>query len=275
MNVRKIESSDNPRLRLARKVRDGKEDDLIFVEGDRLAEEAVRSGIPVEYCIIDHSYAGEVRNAQLLDQVASKTSEIFEVNDRSFSTIADAISSQGIIMICKRPRADRQTFERTVASRSTSFPLAVLLYEVNNPSNLGAVIRTAEAAGVAGVIVSNNSADVFSPKGLRGSMGSTFRIPIWAGASFADALNWSARNGYSTIGAAANANRSYLDLDWRVPHLLVMGSEAHGIPEAIERELDENVGIPMDENVESLNLAVAAGIVVFEARRQVTASRKS
>ena len=154
-------------------------------------------------------------------------------------------------------------------------PLVVMLNEVNNPANLGAVIRTAAAASASGVIVSTRSADVFSPKALRGSMGSAFRIPIWANAEPADVIDWAASQGFSTVGAAASAERSYTEHDWTTPNLVVMGSEAHGIPNETGKRLDKKIRISIDETVESLNLAVATGVILFEARRQVDLSRRS
>jgi len=269
MNSQKIESKDNPRLKLARKVRDGLESAFIFVEGVRLAEEAVRSNLAIEFCLFEKGNDAGSRQTDLLDSVWSKTTNIFEVDEALFAAISDTRSPQGIILICKRPKAERTAFEIECKRRTAVLPLTVFLSEVNNPSNLGAVVRAAEAAGVAGIIVSKNSADIFSPKALRGSMGSTFRMPIWAGATNAEAIDWARSNGVSTVGATADAARSYAELDWSIPRMLVLGSEAHGISPDFESMLDERISIPMDPNVESLNLSVAAGIILFEARRQV------
>jgi TrmH family RNA methyltransferase len=269
MNSQKIESKDNPRLKLVRKVRDGLEPALIFVEGIRLAEEAVRSNLAIEFCLFEKGNEAHSRQTDLLDSVWSKTTNIFEVDESLFSAISDTRSPQGIILICKRPNTDLASFQIECEKRSAVLLLTVLLSEVNNPSNLGAVVRAAEAAGVAGIIVSKNSADIFSPKALRGAMGSSFRIPVWAGATNAEAMEWAKSLDISTVGATADADRSYTKLDWSKPRMLVLGSEAHGIPAGVESMLDERISIPMDTNVESLNLAVAAGIILFEARRQV------
>ena len=266
MNSQKIESKDNPRLKLARKIRDGLEPAFIFVEGVRLAEEAVRSNLAIEFCMFERSTEAESRQSELLESIWSKTTNIFEVDESLFFAISDTRSPQGIILICKRPKADWAYFDDERERRSAVLPLTVLLSEVNNPSNLGAVVRAAEAAGV---IVSKNSADIFSPKTLRGSMGSTFRMPIWAGATNMEVIEWARSKGISTAGATAGVARSYTELDWSKPRMLVLGSEAHGIPADVESMLDERISIPMDPNVESLNLAVAAGIILFEARRQV------
>jgi TrmH family RNA methyltransferase len=275
MNIQKIESRDNPRLKLARKIRDGKDHEFVFVEGTRLAEEAVWSDLRIEFCLLDDRYLGDDRRTSLIESIQQKTVDVFELNEQAFSSVSDTTSSQGIILIGRRPKANRESFELAVGKRTSTVPLVLMLNEINNPSNLGAVIRTAEAAGAIGVVISENSADVYSPKALRGSMGSVFRMPIWAHASTADVITWANSNGFSTVGASAAAERSYTDVDWATPHLLVMGSEAHGIPLSMEEGLDQRIRIPMDERIESLNLAVATGIILFEARRQVSRFSKN
>ena len=275
MNIQKIESRDNPRLKLARKIRDGREHEFVFVEGTRLAEEAVWSDLRIEFCLFDSQYLSDERGTALIEAVQQKTVEVFELNEQLLASVSDTISSQGIILICRRPLADRSAFERALEIPTGGMPLVVMLNEVNNPANLGAVIRTAAAASASGVIVSTRSADVFSPKALRGSMGSAFRIPIWANAEPTDVIDWAASQNFSAVGTSASAERSYTDHDWTNPNLLVMGSEAHGIPNEIGERLDKSVRISIDERVESLNLAVATGVILFEARRQVDLSRRS
>lgn len=268
MDPQKIDSRDNPRLKHARKVRDGLERFHIFVEGLRLAEEAVRSGIEISECLIETNFEDRERIASLVEEIQNKTRDVFELSRKSFESIADTKTSQGIVLVCKRPSSDFGTFDRALSSRPGFLPLIIMLTEINNPANLGAVIRTAEAAGARGVIVSTQSADVFSSKALRGSMGSAFRLPIWAGAEISEVVNWALRNRLSLVGAVPKATMNYTEIDWSLPRLLVLGSEAHGISPEIERILNHRITIAMADEVESLNLAVAAGVLMFEARRQ-------
>jgi TrmH family RNA methyltransferase len=151
---------------------------------------------------------------------------------------------------------------------TTSVPIVVFLYETNNPSNLGAVIRTAEAAGAAGVIVSTGSADAFSPKAVRAAMGSSFRLPVWTDVDIGEAIGWAAGNKLQTIATTPAATTAHTDVDWTLPSMLLLGSEAHGLPESELRLVDDRIVIEMDKSVESLNLAVACGVILFEARRQ-------
>ena len=256
MKIEQITSRDNRRLAEARKVRDGKVADKMFVEGTRLVREALRSDIAIEECFFsDDFHDDELRNAF--------HGPVFELPAKLFRSIADTDNSQGVIVIAKRPNAS--SLRPSVASL---LPVVIYLHEINNPANLGAVIRTAEAAGAGGVIISNNSADVFSPKALRAAMGSSFRMPIWENAGLEDILRWAKENGYITTAADVSAGTTYTSVDWEKPRLLVCGSEAHGLTTAQLDRVNEKISIPMRHGVESLNLAVSAGVILFEAKRQ-------
>lgn len=270
MSVNKIESRDNPRLKHARKVRDGRVTEQIYVEGVRLAEEAVRSGLQIEECLYASSFGAAEREQELLSTVSRRCNDLFELSNRLFPSIADTKTTQGIILLCKRPAADRESFDRKIHLAGESLPLVVMLTEVNNPSNLGAVIRTAEAAGASGLIVSKNSADAFSPKALRAAMGSAFRLPVWEEAETDAVFRWARAKDLHIIAASGRGDTDYTEVDWTQRSLIVFGSEAHGLSAELVEETATKIRIPMESLVESLNLAVSVGVVLFEARRQNT-----
>lgn len=258
----KISSRDNRRLVRVRSIRDGKEAAELFVEGRRLVAEALRSQLDIEECFVVERFA----DRQLLEAVALRTGLIAELPAKIFGTIADTNQPQGIIVVAKRPSGSQTEIESRL--KSARLPLTVFLKEVNNPSNLGAILRTVEAADAAGVIVSTNSADVFSPKALRAAMGASFRIPIWQYARFDEVLHWAKIKNLTTTAADISGSRSYTQVDWNQPRLLIFGSEARGLDKSELELLGETIRIPMENNVESLNLAVSAGIILFEAKRQ-------
>ena len=258
----KILSRDNPRLKNARRIRDGKIHDRIFIEGARLVAEALSSRIAIDQAFVSAEDGSEF--ADLLTDAG--VTRIYELSDPVFQSIADTVTSQGVVVIAERSGGNESAIE--VRLSSATVPLVVFLTRINNPSNLGAVIRTAEAAGVAGVIVSTESADAFSPKALRSSMGSAFRLPIWQGVSFENALAWARANGLRTVAADVDADKSHVDFDWTARRMLVLGSEAHGLSNDERRRVDDVIKIQMEREVESLNLAVATGVILFEARRQ-------
>jgi len=260
--MQKITSPDNHRLVEARKIRDSKLPNKIFIEGQRLAAEALASGLEITSCFVNE----EFRNKDLLKAVGRKAN-IVELPANIFDSIADTQSPQGIILIAERPRCTLATIEsRFVGPRP---PMVIYFSEINNPSNLGAVLRTAEAAGVAGVITSHRSADIYSTKALRAAMGAAFRLPVVESVFFDDVLKWAGDQDLMTTATAATADRSYTELDWRMPRLLIFGSEAHGLSNDQLEAVTERIRIPLENDVESLNLAVAAGILLFEAKRQI------
>lgn len=246
-----IRSRDNSRLKLVRAVRDGRESEFIFIEGTRLVHEAIKSGVNLEQVFV----AEGVDPAAKIPSLADWTF----VERRLFDSVSDTENSQGIIAIARRP----PTYIERVRDG-----LVVLLHRVNNPSNLGAVVRTAEAAGCAGLITTRGSADAFSPKALRSSMGSAFRLPIIEKWTFDDAIAWARSRGMVTTAADISGSAKYTDAEWTVPKLVVFGSEAHGLDERELAMIDEKIIIPMENEVESLNLAVSSGVVLFEAKRQ-------
>lgn len=256
----KITSRDNPKLKSARRVRDGFVEDLIFIEGARLAEEALRSNVKIADAFFTEAFAETERGRTILRQI--QRDKLTEIPAKILDSLADTKNSQGLILIGEKPATGKDAIKL-----NETFPLVVLLHEANNPSNLGAILRTCEAVNVAGVIVTKNSTDVFSPKSLRGAMGAAFRLPLWTNADFYEVLGWANQRNLVSICADVNAKTSYAEIDWRKPRLLVFGSEAHGLSAEERNAIDESLIVPMANGVESLNLAVACGVVLFEASK--------
>src|SRR5262249_13308918 len=145
--------------------------------------------------------------------------------------------------------------------------LLVILHQINNPVNVGAILRTAEAAGVEGVIATKNTSDPFSPKSLRGAMGSAFRLPIWTEPTYDEMIAWCRKRGIETVCADAEATLSYTAVAWTQATALILGPESTGLTDAETKSASRVVSIPMHGAVESLNVSVAAGILLFEASR--------
>jgi TrmH family RNA methyltransferase len=263
----KITSRDNQKIKFARMVRDGRERDFVFVEGARLAEEVLKADLPVQEVFFTESFAESERGQFFLNAVEAKSESAAEVSEKVFDSIADTKTSQGIIVICEKPLTGESVVSANLLKRNLQFPLIVLLHEINNPNNLGAILRTAEAVDVSGVILTKNSADVFSPKAIRGAMGASLRLPLWTNVDFTEALEWSRGKNLKSICADINAGKIYTEIDWNTARLLVFGSEAHGLSERERAEIEESLLIPMANGVESLNVAVACGIILYEARK--------
>ena len=258
-----ITSRDNSLLRHARAVRDGKVDESIFVEGLRLCEEALSSGLEIEAVIYSEEITRKERAALLIEQLGAAAHKVGSVSEKLLESISYTKTPQGIVVLASRPANDEATF----IQKQPASPFLVILHGINNPVNVGAILRTAEAAGVTGAVTTAHTSDAFSPKALRGAMGSAFRLPIWSGAEYSNVIGWCVKRGIRTICGTARGPKAYTEIDWRGSLAVIVGPESTGLsPEEIALA-DEAVRIPMQGSVESLNVAVATGILLYEVNR--------
>jgi len=263
-NSKVITSKDNSLLRQARAVRDGKAADLIFVEGLRLCAEAYTSGLDVDAVIYSEEIARKERAAEVIAKLDDVCDRMAIVSEALLATISYTKTPQGIIVLAGRPESG----ELPLDLESTEAPLLIVLHGLNNPVNVGAILRSAEAAGVSGVITTSNTADPFSPKALRGAMGSAFRLPIWHGPDYERVIQWCANHGIETVCADLEAQHSHTEFNWTAPSALIVGPESTGLSIDEVRLATAAIRIPMQGEVESLNVAAAATIVLYEAARQ-------
>lgn len=266
MNRETITSRDNSLLRHARAVRDGNVPELIFIEGLRLAEEALKSQLKIEAVIVSQQLAQKEKAQGLINELGQVSSRLASVSERLLESISYTKTPQGIVVLASRPETSKDHFAGNVQERA----LIVIMHRINNPVNVGAILRTGEAAGATGAIATQHTTDPLSPKSLRGAMGSAFRLPLWFGPTYDEALAWCVEREIQTICADVHAATSYDEVDWRRPSALVLGPESRGLsPEEISAA-SEAVRIPMRGPAESLNVAVATGVLLYEAARQRT-----
>ncbi|HEX8175210.1 MAG TPA: RNA methyltransferase [Pyrinomonadaceae bacterium] len=275
MDSGKITSRHNSLVKHARAVRDRRDaPEQIFIEGLRLSEEAASSRLVVQDALYTEKFQGEERGAALLNELRLAGSRLTPVSDEVLASVSDTRTPQGIVLLASRPHAgvDRLNAAlkagRTGQSKPSATPLLVIIHGINNPANAGAILRTAEAAGADGIISTRGTTDLFSTKALRGAMGSSFRLPLWERADFAEVTGWCRDNSIRTVGASLSAAATHTGVDWTRPCAIVLGSEAAGLSAGEVSMLDEAVRIPMRAPVESLNAAVAGGIILYEAARQ-------
>ena len=259
-----ITSRDNSLLRQARNVRDGKIEELIFVEGMRLCEEAQRSNLEIEAVIVSEELLRKDRAAVAIDELTRVSKRMASVSEKLLASISYTKTPQGIVVLAQRPESS----EARLATSLNANSLLAVLHQVNNPVNVGAILRTAEAAGATGVITTTNTSDPFSPKSLRGAMGSAFRLPIWSGVSFDEMIQWCRQRGITSVCADVEARTAYTEIDWTRPTALILGPESTGFTSEELDQAEQRVFIPMKGAAESLNVSVAAGILLFEAARQ-------
>jgi TrmH family RNA methyltransferase len=259
-----ITSRDNSLLRHTRAVRDGLVEDAIFVEGMRLCEEALTSGLKIHAVIFSDEIARKEKPAELIEKLSAVSERLVCVNEKLLTYVSYSKTSQGILLLASRPDAS----EEQLTNRQLETSLIVVMHRITNPVNLGAILRTAEATGATGAVATENATDPFSPKALRGAMGAAFRLPIWYKPTYAQALAWCKQRRVKTVCADLKAQTNYTELDWTGPCALIMGPETSGLSRAEIAGADEAVRIPMRKPVESLNVSVAAGVLLYEAARQ-------
>src|SRR5689334_18269429 len=218
----KITSRDNSLLREARAVRDGKVDELIYVEGLRLAVEALRSQLDIEAVIVSEQLASKEKASAAIDELAKASRRVGSVSEKLLESISYTKTPQGIVVLARHPDAS----QARLAASLQDDALLVVLHQINNPVNVGAILRTAEAAGATGVIATKNTSDPFSPKSLRGAMGSAFRLPIWRDAEFTNAVDWLKRKSVRLVGTTAHAQVAYTEWDWTRATALLLGPES-------------------------------------------------
>jgi TrmH family RNA methyltransferase len=258
-----ITSPSNERLKHARRVRDGREPDLIFVEGERLIEECLQSGLKLRACF--HEPDPTPRAQRIITEMASRDCPLYPALRAALESVSDTVNTQGLIAIAERPESN---FDRALQARDGVAPLLVCLDSAQDPGNFGTIVRTAEAAGASGVVATKGSVDAFAPKALRSSMGSAFRLPIVTGIESEELPLASRAAKLRMVATTAGGETVHCDYDWRRPTMVVFGNEARGVGRELLERCDERLRIPLRAPVESLNVAAAAAIILFEAARQ-------
>ncbi len=257
-----LRSRANPlykRLR-ALKERAG-ERDLCLLEGPRLVLEALAAGLTVVEAAASPRTEASPAGAAALAELRQREVPVRRMAAELVASLSETETSQGLLALARRP-----SFREEEVFRGT--PLVLVADGVQNPGNLGGLLRTAEAAGASGAILAGGCADPFSWKALRGSMGSAFRLPHLRGLPIEEALDALEARGVAVLATDAAGERRYDEADLRGPVALVVGSEGAGLPAAVRERATARLRIPLAGPVESLNVGVAAALVLFEAARQ-------
>lgn len=255
----RISSRQNPIVKRFRELARTGDGDLMLLDGDHLVEEAIASDLA-----IDVAAFGEKAAARLVT-LAAKTrragAKTVTVTDQVLAALSPVQHPSGVVAIARRPAP---TIDQILARRPQ---LVVMLSDVQDPGNVGAIIRAAEACGATGIVAGDATADPFGWKALRGAMGSTFRIPV-ARHPLADAVRAAKAAGIRIFGTMPRGGTPLPKCDLRGPAAILLGGEGAGLPAAVFNMADERLTIPMRPPVESLNVAIASALIVYEASRQ-------
>ena len=257
-----LRSRANPLYKRLRALRDkSAASGLCLIEGPKLALEALGAGVALVEAAVSPGLESQPAGAMALQALVAHGVPVRRMAADLLRSLSEAETSQGLVALARRP-----VFELEQLLRGT--PLVLVLDGVQNPGNLGAMLRSAEAAGATGALLGAGCADPLSWKALRGSMGSAFRLPHVTGLALDDALGALAARGVRVLATASDGERRYDEADFRGPVAIVMGREGSGLTPAIKQRAVARLRIPLAEPVESLNVGVAAALLLFEAARQ-------
>jgi TrmH family RNA methyltransferase len=230
-----------------------------LVEGVRLCEEALRSPAGVEQVLFAREAAESERLRHLIERCRARGVLTQETDRRALQAFCEAVTPQGVVAVVRRREWDRGRLPNPGGP-------AVVLDQMRDPGNVGMILRTSEAAGVSAVYLTGGSVELHNPKAVRASMGAIFRVPAFERAGLTETLSLLRREGFRVLATDVRGGLSYRDVRLGGRVALLFGGEAAGLEEGARRLVDEVVHIPMRGEVESLNVAVAAGILLFKTQ---------
>ena len=246
----------------------------IGVEGLKLIEEALRSGLETEALLVSESgerEAGRILRAAGKSDTGIPRSRVLRTTDKLFESVAGTEAPQGVAALFRQREWGFEDVLRGTGDLRGSSPLVIVLAAVQDPGNVGTILRSAEAFGATGAVSARGTADPWSPKALRASAGSALRLPVLRGIAIPVLLAQLKMAKLKIYAASSARAAGWNETDLREPAAIFVGNESSGVPAEIERTADALISIPMAETVESLNAGVAASLILYEAARQRSA----
>lgn len=258
MNVTHLTSLKNPRVQAFRSLKERKgrlAEGAFLVEGDKMVSEALASGFPVRTLVLREDHA--------LPDALPEDLPVCVLPEHVFASLTDTRTPQGIAAVIGFP-------EGAVggALPPENAPARLIVLDgVQDPGNVGTILRTADAAGLDGAVLGPDCADVFSPKTLRATMGSVFRVPLFFPADLPAALRALRDRGYAVLSSQLDGAPFYERGDVGEKWALIIGNEGNGVSPAVRAEATHRLRLPMRGGAESLNAAIAAGIMMYDLTR--------
>ncbi len=241
----------------------------VLLDGPHLVEEACRSGLRIESAVLVSGLLETAEGQSLAATLQAAGTELVEAPAAVLAAVSPVTTPSGIVAIARRP-------VRSLADVFAHPPqLAVIAIDLQDPGNVGALARAAEAGGATGLALCGASADPFGWKALRGSMGSLLRLAAVSGIGWEEAIAAAHAAGIRVIATTPRGGRDLRELDLTAPVAFVLGGEGPGLPEDAITAADIRLSIPMQSPVESLNVAVAGALLVYEAARQRAGVRRA
>jgi len=258
-----IKSKDNGKIRCVRSLSSKKgrdEENAFIVEGIKFIKEAIGEKAHIKSLVFNENTLIKTQTKEIYDFALKSEIEIIICQDNVFKTVADTMSSQGVIAVINRKK-NTKTID--------DFKFAIMCDRIQDPGNLGTIIRTADAFGPAAVILNKGCADEYNPKVVRASAGAIFRVPFIHSDSDKEMLNQLKESGYLIISTVVDSEHSFEDIDMNEKICVVVGNEGQGVSREIAESSHMGVTIKMTGLSESLNASIAAGISIYEIRKKL------
>jgi RNA methyltransferase, TrmH family len=271
--MQRITSSDNSIIKEIKSLKEKKyrtEKGLYIIEGIKLLEEALDEKVAFKYVIMNDSFADSFEGSSLGEKFLLLNNLIYIVPDKLFREASDTLNPQGILAVVEKKHYNLKEgiFSGIASNNPSGNAFWIIADSIQDPGNLGSIIRTADAAGVTGMVISIGCADPYNPKVIRSTMGSIFRIPLFFCKDLYLSLQYLKENGTRLYASHLKGSCEYYDADFKGNIALIIGNEAAGISEVSTRCSDLLIKIPMPGRAESLNAAAAAAILMYEVVRQ-------
>jgi len=259
--VKEIKSLNQKKYRQSKK--------QFFIEGFRFVEEAVKEGVRIDKIVVSEEVAESEAYRKLTDLISKSghftgknSFKVYTVAHRLFKQMSDTENPQGVLAVIN---AEEYCLEDYLNIDRSFF---IILDSIQDPGNLGTIIRTADAAGATGVIMSKGCVDLYNSKVLRSTMGSLFHIPVFHSENLLDTINRLKERKVRIFGAHLKGTANHYEYDMSGSVGIIIGNEANGISDEVIKTADTLVKIPMPGRAESLNASVAAAILIYEVVRQ-------
>lgn len=265
--IKEITSKDNAIFKLIKslKVRKHRIREALFVvEGPKQVVEAETSRYDLKYLVVRQDRLGYLKDYDLFDRVDRYACTVISMDERLFKQISDTENNQGILAVLSYEPLSEKDFMMEVPSGSN----VLVLDKLQDPGNIGTIIRTAEGAGFKGIILLKGSGDVFSSKSIRAAGGAMLRMPVTMINDAATLRRLSCEFSKRLIVSDVESGLAYYDVDLSENIFLVMGNEGHGVSKEILDMADIRINIPTDGALESLNVATAGAVLMMDSLRQ-------
>lgn len=264
-----ITSKDNEIIKSLKKLKDKKyrdEQGLYIVEGIKIIQEAIAEHAKINKIVIcEECVEAEEISQKLLYEIA-KYNCIY-VSKKVFATLTDVVAPQGILAVIEKPYKKYENTKEIGESIDYSQDIILVLDGVQDPGNLGTILRTADSVNLNQIIITKNTADPYNPKVVRSTMGAIFRVKIIETDNLVQTLKEIKKNKFKVVVTSLDTEESIYDIDYR-KKAIIIGNEANGVSKEVQNFADSKVKIPMLGRTESLNASVATGVVLYEYVRQ-------